>query len=88
MTCSTINLYLRQTHSGSSLVAYRLGFWVFTVMTQVQSLVGELRYHEPKKKRGGEKRTFHSFLSIMYTVQTNRGKVVFHAKENKKTQQS
>ena len=63
-------------------MAYWLGFWVFTVMTQVQSLVGELRYHEPKKKRGGEKRTFHSFLSIMYTVQTNRGKVIFHAKNN------
>ena len=31
----------------SSLVAYRLGFWAFSVIAQVQSLVMELRFHKP-----------------------------------------
>ena len=32
---------------GSSLVAWWLGFWAFTAMARVQSLVGELRSHKP-----------------------------------------
>ena len=32
---------------GNSLVVQQLGFGALTAMAQVQSLVGELRYHKP-----------------------------------------
>ena len=32
----------------SSLVAWWLGFWAFTAVARVQSLVRELRSHEPR----------------------------------------
>ena len=38
-----------KNNTGSSLVAEWLGFWAFTAVAWVQSLVGELRSRKPNK---------------------------------------
>ena len=37
---------------------------------------------QAQKEKRREKKNVSSFLSIMYMVQTNRGRVIFHAKNN------
>lgn len=51
-----------QCESRSSLVAWWLGFWAFSAMTQVQSLVRELTSHKPKKKKSVNHRTENGSL--------------------------
>ena len=51
-----------ECESRSSLVAWWLGFWAFTAMTQVQSLVGELTSRKPKKMKSVNHRTGNGSL--------------------------
>ena len=60
---SKIESSTKKRKLGNSLVVQWLGYGTFTVVAQVQSLVGELRSHKPltavKKKKKKERKKVH-----------------------------